>query len=219
MLTVAILSQKGGSGKTTLTANLAVAGYLKKKSCAIIDIDPQASSTAWGDSRDGEPVVISAQPARLQNVLETCRRHHADIVFIDTAPHAENAALMAARAADIVLIPCRPSVLDLRAIGASANIAQLAGKPAWVVLNQVPARGTLAAEAAEALQAASIELAPVQMGNRIGYVHAFTAGQGVLEYEASSKAGEEIRRLFNFIIKSAKEKENGKEKHSQRRTA
>lgn len=219
MLTVAILSQKGGSGKTTLTANLAVAGYLKKKSCAIIDIDPQASSTAWGDSRDGEPVVISAQPARLQNVLETCRRHHADIVFIDTAPHAENAALMAARAADIVLIPCRPSVLDLRAIGASANIAQLAGKPAWVVLNQVPARGTLAAEAAEALQAASIELAPVQMGNRISYVHAFTAGQGVLEYEARSKAGEEIRRLFNFIIKSAKEKENGKEKHSQRRTA
>ena len=219
MLTVAILSQKGGSGKTTLTANLAVAGHLKKESCAIIDIDPQSSSTAWGDSRSGEPIVISAQPARLQNVLETCRRHHADIVFIDTAPHAENASLMAARAADIVLIPCRPSVLDLRAINASANIAQLAGKPAWVVLNQVPSRGNLAEEAAEALKATSIEIAPVQMGNRIGYIHAFTAGQGVLEYEPRSKASDEIRRLFKFITKSGKEKDNGKEKHSQRRTA
>lgn len=219
MLTVAILSQKGGSGKTTLTANLAVAAHLKTKSCAVIDLDPQASSTAWGDSRDGEPIVISAQPARIENVLEACRRHHADIVFIDTAPHAENAALMAARAADIVLVPCRPSVVDLRAINASANIAQLAGKPAWVVLNQVPARGTLAAEAAEALEAADINLAPVTLGNRVAYIHAFTEGRGVVEYEPGSKAADEIRRLLNFIIKSAKEANNGQEKHAKRRTA
>jgi len=144
---------------------------------------------------------------------------HADIVFIDTAPHAENAALMAARAADIVLVPCRPSVVDLRAINASANIAQLAGKPAWVVLNQVPARGTLAAEAAEALETADIDLAPVTLGNRVGYIHAFTEGRGVVEYEPGSKAADEIRRLLKFIIKSAKEANNGQEKHAKRRTA
>lgn len=220
MLTIAILSQKGGSGKTTLAVNLAAAAQRERNDCVVIDVDPQASATAWGDSRDEEsPIVVSAQASRIEKILEDCRQHRADMVIIDTAPHAENAALVAARAADIVLIPCRPSVVDLRAISASANIAQLAGKDAFVVLNQVPARGTLAAEAADALKQEEISLAPVQLGNRIAYVHAFTAGQGVVEYEPHSKASSEINQLYRFIKTSTKEKDHGKEKHPQRRSA
>lgn len=220
MLTIAILSQKGGSGKTTLAVNLAVAAQRKKKDCVVIDVDPQASATAWGDSRDDEsPIVISAQASRIEKILDDCRRHQADMVIIDTAPHAENAALVAARAADIVLIPCRPSVVDLRAISASANIAQLAGKDAFVVLNQVPARGTLADEAAEALAHEGVSLAPVRLGSRIAYVHAFTAGKGVVEFEPRSIASSEIDQLYRFIKKTKKETTHGQEKHTQRRSA
>ena len=86
-------------------------------------------------------------------MLATAREHGAALAIIDTAPHAEAAALAAARAADLVLVPCRPSVLDLRAVTASQDIAKLAGTAAAAVLCAIPARGTLAAEAQSALEA------------------------------------------------------------------
>ena len=128
-------------GKTTLTLNLAVAAELVGQTALIVDLDPQASATAWPDSREPEPpVVVSAQAARLAEVLMTAREHDAALCLIDTAPHAESPALAAARAADLVLVPCRPSILDLRAVTASQTIAQLAGTPAAAVLSGVPAR-------------------------------------------------------------------------------
>jgi chromosome partitioning protein len=220
MITVAILSQKGGAGKTTLAVNLAAAAELKKMSAAVIDLDPQASATAWGDSRQGEtPAVVSAQAARLPKILGTCRDNGADFVIIDTAPHVENSALVAARAADLIIVPCRPSIVDLRAIESSVNISTLAGKPVCVVLNQVPPRGTLAAEAGEALKELSARLSPVQIGNRIAFIHAFTDGLGVVEYEPAGKAASEISRLFGFILKTVKDSKHGKEKQSSRRAA
>ena len=149
MLTVGIVSQKGGVGKTTLAFNLAVAAELAGNAALIVDLDPQASAGAWGDSREAEtPVVVSAEAARLVEVLTTASKHSAALCFIDTAPHGESPALAAARAADLVLIPCRPSILDLRAITASQTIAQLADTPAAVVLYGVPASGSLAKEGA-----------------------------------------------------------------------
>lgn len=220
MKTLAILSQKGGAGKTTLAVNLAVAGELRRLAVAVIDLDPQASATAWGDSRKDEtPAVISAQAARLPNILDTCRDNDADIAIIDTAPHAENVALAAARMADLILIPCRPSIVDLRAIGASVNIAQLAGKPACVVLNQTQVRGSLTNEAAEAIKELGIALAPVQLTNRIAFIHAFTNGQGVLEYEPEGKASQEIKALFAYIQKEIRSEANAQEKESRRRSA
>ena len=143
MLTVGIVSQKGGVGKTTLAFNLAVAAELAGNAALIVDLDPQASAVAWGDSREAEtPVVVSAEAARLVEVLTTASKHSAALCFIDTAPHGESPALAAARAADLVLIPCRPSILDLRAITASQTIAQLADTPAAVVLYGVPASGS-----------------------------------------------------------------------------
>ena len=199
MLTIALVSQKGGAGKTTLALNLAVASELAGHPAVVVDLDPQASAAAWGDSREEEtPVVVSAQAARLAEVLATAREHGAALAIIDSAPHAEAAALAAARAADLVLVPCRPSILDLRAVGASHDIAKLAGTPAAAVLCGIPARGSLAAEAQSALEAHALPVAPVRIGYRAAFVHAMTSAQGVQEHEPRGKAAREITRLYDW---------------------
>ena len=152
MKTISIVSQKGGAGKTTLAIHLAVAASQAGMNTAVIDLDPQASSTKWADRRQTDlPVVISAHATRLAHVLETARAEGGELVLIDTAPHSDNAALEAARMADIVLIPCRPSILDLEAIANSLDIAKLAHKAATVILNAVAPSGSEADEAEEAI--------------------------------------------------------------------
>jgi chromosome partitioning protein len=205
MKTIAILSQKGGAGKTTLAINLAVYASSYNKQSAIIDLDPQASAANWHDSRDlEEPVVVSAQPARLQNVIDAAKDAGANLIFIDTAPHSESASLAAARIADFVLIPCRPAILDLRAIGNTVDLVKLAGTKAAVILTCVPPSGTLAQEAAESVSSYGIQLCPLRIGQRAAFVHSITAGQSVNEYEPNGKASEEIKSLYRWIIKQLK---------------
>jgi chromosome partitioning protein len=201
MKTVAVESQKGGSGKTTATLNLAVAAGLAGKAVVVIDIDPQASAVGWKDSRPAEaPVVVSVPPARLPQALEAAREGGADIAFIDTAPHAENAALAAAKAADIILILTRPGILDLRAIGSTADLAKIAGKPAFVVLNAIPPGATRLIEDARAAAAVhGLEVAPVVIEQRAALSHSLTAGKTAQEYEPHGKAAEEIARLFDWL--------------------
>ena len=202
MKTIAILSQKGGTGKTTIALHLAVASERAGCSCAVIDLDPQASAAGWSDTREAEtPAVVSAQAARLAQVLDTAQGHGVKLSLIDTAPHSEHDALLAARAADYVLIPCRPAILDLKAIGTSIDLVRLAQKAAAVVLNAVPPRGTLAQEAAEVVRGYEIELAPASLGHRAAYMHALTAGQTAEEYEPRGKAAEEISQLYTWLCK------------------
>ena len=129
MRVVSIISQKGGAGKTTLALNLAGAAEVSGLQTVIVDLDPQASAKTWHDQRNGQnPIVISAHASRLPEVTNTSIKHGVDLCVIDTAPHSETAALAAARAADLVLIPCRPAVFDLRAIASSVDLAQIAKK-------------------------------------------------------------------------------------------
>jgi chromosome partitioning protein len=200
MKVIAIISQKGGAGKTTLALHLGVAAELDNKSAAIIDLDPQASATSWGDSRAAEtPAVVSAQASRLQKVLDAARNSGADFVILDTAPHSESAALAAARAADFILIPCRPAILDLRAISDSIDLAKLAAKPSAVVLNAVPPRGSLAQDAEQAVIGYGVPVVPIHIGQRAAFQHALTAGQTAQEYEPGGKAAEEITQLYQWL--------------------
>ena len=91
--------------------------------------------------------------------------------------------LSAARLADLVLVPCRPSLLDLKAITTTVDLAALAKTPALAVLNTLPMRGGLKGEAEQVLKSYGVEMAPVTFGHRIAFVHSLTSGQGVLEYE------------------------------------
>jgi chromosome partitioning protein len=204
MNTISIISQKGGAGKTTLTLNLAGSAEELGWRTVVIDLDPQASAKGWHDHRKQEtPVVISAQASRLDDVLTTAREHGADLCVIDTAPHSETTALAAARAADLILIPCRPAILDLRAISSSVDLVQIAKRPALIVLNAAPPRGGLAAQAEEAIRAYGIPVAEARISQRAAFVHSLTAGQTVTEYEPHGAAASEIRALCLLTCKHA----------------
>jgi len=200
MKTIAILSQKGGTGKTTLALHLAVAAEQAGHTAAVIDLDPQSSAAGWGDSREAEgPTVVSAHAPRLASILEAARANGATLAVLDTAPHSQGDALAAANAADAILIPCRPGILDLRAISATIQIARLAGKPAAVVLNACPAQGRgLADEAAEAVLGYGAEVSPARLTQRAAFAHALAAGLTAQEYEPDGKAAVEVRKLYKW---------------------
>ena len=197
MKTLAIISQKGGSGKTTLAVHMAVCAIRQGLHTAIIDLDPQGSAFDWYQSREEQNELNAIQTGanHLAEFLKQAKTGGADFVIIDTAPHSDSAAAIAAQLADFVLMPCRPARFDLKAIGSTAAISKLAKTPAAVIINAAP-RGKLADEAREALQQQGITvLAPV-LQQRVAYSHAVIDGRSVHEYEPEGKAAEEIDELF-----------------------
>jgi chromosome partitioning protein len=201
MKVVAVEAGKGGSGKTTTTLNLAVAAGIAGKTVVVIDLDPQASAAGWKDSRPAEtPIVVSVPSTRLPQALQAARDGGADLVLIDTAPHSESAALAAAKSADLILIPTRPGILDLRAIGTTADIAKIAGRPVYIVLNAMPPGATRLVEDARAAAAVhGLDVAPVVIEQRAALSHSLTAGKTAQEYEPAGKAAEEIGRLYDWL--------------------
>ena len=201
MHVIALLSQKGGTGKTTFALHLAVAAERAGHVAVVIDLDPQASAAGWKDSRPGEtPVVVPIPATRLPQALDLARSADAQMVFLDTAPHSSDVALAAAEVADLVLIPCRAGILDLRAIGATARLAKIANKPAYVVLNALPPRATnVIADARGAVSVHGLAVAPITIQQRAAFGHALTAGQTAQEYEPDGKAGDEIAQLYTWL--------------------
>jgi chromosome partitioning protein len=181
--------------------HLAVAAEQAGQVAAVIDIDQQASAAGWKDSRQtATPVVQSIPAARLRQALEVARSHGADLAIIDSAPYAGDVALAAAEAADFVLIPCRPGILDLRAIGATARIVKLGGKPAYVVLNAMPPNAPyVLADARTAVAVHGLEVAPVTLQQRAAFAHALTVGKTADEYEPNGKAAQEIAKLYQWL--------------------
>jgi chromosome partitioning protein len=200
MKTVAIISQKGGAGKTTVAIHLAVAAEEHGLRAAVFDLDPQASATSWADRRQNPaPAVVAAQPPRLSNLLEQAASQAADLVLIDSAPNADAASLAAARAADMILVPCRPAAFDLNAIGTTLNLASLAGKPAWVLLNAVPPHGKLGEEATVALRQGGVQVVPLALHHLVAFSHAVNDGRAAQEYDPKSRAAAEVITLFAWL--------------------
>ena len=144
---VSVISQKGGAGKTTLALHLAVASSTAGRNTAVLDLDPQASAANWADRRAAElPVVRSAHASRLRHELRQIQQAGGELVMIDTAPHADRTALETATASDLVLVPCRPSILDLEAMTSTLDLIRTTGTPLWAVLNAVAPQGSETAE-------------------------------------------------------------------------
>lgn len=200
MKTIAIASQKGGTGKTTTAVHLATAATLGGFDAVVIDLDPQGSAATWGDDRgDNAPEVISGQASRLSVLLESAAKEGFDLVVIDTGPAADAAARRSAELADLVLIPCRPSAFDLKAIRTTLDLVEATRKPAFVVLNAAPIRSRSVDEAREVVEGMGAKVAPVVICQRAAYGHSIIAGQTAQEFEPEGKAAEEIGALWQWV--------------------
>jgi chromosome partitioning protein len=167
---------------------------------ALIDLDPQASAYTWNESRqpDNRLDAIRADSAQLSAFLKQPQAGGIDLAIIDTAPHSNTVAAIAAQLSDFVLIPCRPARFDLDAITSTVDIARLAKTAAAVVINAAP-RGKLAEEAREALKGQGITVLDPILYQRAAYSHAVIDGRSVHEYEPDGKAAAEIDALYNHI--------------------
>lgn len=201
MQIIALIAQKGGVGKTTLAIHLATAFAAEGRATLLLDLDPQSSAAEWKDHRAAEqPLVMSIVPARLAKVLEEARAIDAEIVILDTAPHSEGTALEAARLADLVLVPCQPTIMDLRAMAKTVELLRLVRKPAFAVLNNVPAQGTIADEAALTItQDFGLEVAPARFGDRVAFSRCMLAGQAAQEMEPAGKAAHEVEQMRKWV--------------------
>lgn len=205
METVAVISQKGGSGKTTTVVNIAVAAQDAGKSVLVIDLDPQASATHWHRARcqalgeGATPHVQPTHPAGLDAVLKTAAAQGVDLVLIDTAPQTDANAVAAIEAASLVLAICRTTIVDLRAIMNTLRLCRLRDVTPQVVLTQFEPQGPVRAETHRTLEGMDVAVLHEGLGHRIAFQHAMIDGQGVTEYDPSGKAAGEARALYKAV--------------------
>lgn len=201
MRTVAIISQKGGAGKTTLAIHLAAAATAEMVTL-IVDTDPQATASRWGDWRGGtDPEIIDCgAPSLLAGKLAKAEELGAELAVIDTPPHADAMARQAARLADLILIPCRPKAFDLAAIEATAELVRASQKPAFVVLMAGPPRAPLIyKEAADVIeQSFMLSVAPVMLPERAAFHHSTARGRTAEQFDPDGKAAAEIAALWRW---------------------
>jgi chromosome partitioning protein len=201
MKVLAILSEKGGAGKTTVTVHLAVAAKLAGLDVAIIDLDPQASAADWSDRRGSEPEAVAIPPARLEKLLSDLRANDADLAIIDTGRDSNNAGYTAAQAADLILIPCRGGGFDFRALSRTLDLCRLSQKRPYLLLNGMrPGANRAAADAREALAGHECDIVPVVIHDRAAYRAASITAKTAQETEPDSVAADEISQLFLWII-------------------
>jgi chromosome partitioning protein len=202
---ITIAQQKGGAGKTTLAAHLALA-WAATRSVAVIDIDPQGSLAAWFRLRQQQAdmlgpalEVASVTGWRVSAEVERQARSH-DIVLIDSAPHAETEARLAVRASSLVLIPVQPSPMDVWATRATLDLARQERVPALIVMNRVPSRANLTRAMAAKLADLGAPVAETRIGNRVALAAALADGEGILEAAPLSPAAEEITALAAEVL-------------------
>jgi chromosome partitioning protein len=204
-LVITIAQRKGGAGKTTLAAQLAVAWARRGARVAALDIDPQGSLAAWVELRRARlgPEAIgfdfAALPGWRAGQWIEDRARDADLVVIDNPPHAETEAQIAVRAAGLVLIPVQPSPLDLWATQATLKMARDERRRTIVVLNRVPPRSGLTDRIAADLAQSGAPVAATRIGNRVAFVRAMASGLGVLEIADATPAATEIAALADEV--------------------
>lgn len=199
MKTLSLISQKGGVGKTTLATCLAVEAMKDGKRVLLIDLDPQATATFWGDIRTADdPAVLSVQPARLSHTLKAAEEAGTDLVIIDGAAVSRDIAYEAAQSSDFALIPFKAAVFDLNAVAATVSIVRKTETPFGLVMTFVPPQGREASEAESVAKELGAVLAPVTIGNRKAFFRAQSSGLAVQEYTPDHKAIDEIKRLYAY---------------------
>ncbi len=218
---ITVAQQKGGAGKTTVAAHIAVALSQKANRVAVIDIDPQGSLTYWHKVREerfGEGYTgltfSSVSGWRVAGEVSRLSKTH-DFFIIDSPPHTETEARTAIRSADLIIIPVQPSPTDLWATKATLELAKHERTPVRVVLNRVPANSRLAQTIADELP----ELAETTLGNRVAFAASLMEGRCATEVDPSSAAAQEVKSLVKEILAIVAPAEETEEEAPKKSTA
>jgi chromosome partitioning protein len=206
MKAIGLLSRKGGVGKTTLAVHFGVLAQQAGRAL-LVDLDPQGSAAAWWRAREAEtPQLVETAPAELRGILDAAKGDGVDLVVVDTRPSVEADVAHVAALADLVLVPTRPAIFDLRAILGTLDIVKGTARRSLIVLNACPpARGageaSIVTDARRALTAFGVPVAPVAITSRAAFVSAPITGLTAGEVDPTGKAAKEIRALWRFVEK------------------
>lgn len=204
---VSVVQQKGGAGKTTITAQLSVAFSRMRQRIALIDLDPQASLSAWFDARKAysqEPdkkitmMRLGAQD-NLADAIDKMRRT-SDLLLIDGPSHADAETRIAIRMAELVLVPCQPRPLDIWATRHVLSLVGMAGRQAMLVLNRVPARSRLTKLVCQQIISDNWPIARHALGERQAFAATIGVGHGVAEVSPDCRASQEVNGLAGEVL-------------------
>src|SRR6185369_16913127 len=201
MHTIALVSQKGGTGKSTLAIGLAIAAMNDGHKVCLLETDPQGTLSHWSQRRaQAEPAVETVTPAELEDKIPFLDRCGVTLVIIDTPAGHGEAAETAIRCADLCLIPARPSPIDIEATAPTLATIRAVDRPFGFVLNQTPVRSYRIANAAAALSeaAAVIDVLAPSVALRNDQQDAVGAGLSVTEFALAGKSADEIRGLWQW---------------------
>jgi chromosome partitioning protein len=201
MKAITFATQKGGSGKSTLCISLAVAAQEAGQSVCILEMDRQATISDWAEHRkQASPEVAQVDATQLDDIMARLRRSDFDYVFIDTPGVDSPGSLAAIRAADLCVIPCRPTPADLRAFKPTLAAIYRLEKKFTFVLNQTPPRSYRVRDATDGLAVLGV-LPEVNIVMRNDHQDALGLGQGVTEFNPTGPAAAEVRQLWAWIEK------------------
>lgn len=220
MQVMAFAAQKGGSGKTTLAANIAVEAERRGDGpVALIDTDPQGSLSDWWNQRSAEtPIFAHASISRLAEHIQKMQDLGIKLVIIDTPPAIKSTIGHVVNASDLVVIPTRPSPHDLRAAGRTVEIAERLGKPIIFVINGAHPRARITTEAAIALSEHG-PLASIVIHQRTNYASSMIDGRTVMEVGGKSRSPNEIADLWRYLKKRLQTKDRRAAAPRRRKTA
>lgn len=200
MLVLAILAQKGGVGKSMLARSLAVQGLMDGMKTAILDADPQGTVVSWSRRRQAAaPAVLSLGSQSMAAAIQELKTRGADLVVIDTPPHAQPVISIAAGSADVALLVTGPYPEDLEQVGVVASIVQGLGKPGGIVLNKTPPKAHALTLARAALAVFKMPLCPAAITQLVSHPYACADGMTAQEWEPGSRAAKELEQLWTWM--------------------
>ncbi|WP_241665622.1 ParA family protein [Teichococcus oryzae] len=200
MHVIALMSQKGGAGKSTLAVHLATEATSRGVKTLLLDLDPQGNLTNWAQRRgDAAPDVEAIHASNLGQTLKDAKAEGYELAFVDTAPNADRTTMLVAQTADLVVSPCQPAQFDLDALNATVDLCLALKRPVVVVINAAPPRenSSVVADAVAVVKETGAEVSPAVISYRVAFRHCLANGSTAAEYEPGGKASQEVSKLYD----------------------